>query len=1026
MVSSRFEGEFTQKHYIVSLNMLYLEKVKSTAYTKVSLVDKLVDEVQYIHEKKKQQLILDRKLQRFSKISQPHRLSISLQNCYGIVTLQFKAQFLSANLPSTSFHHLRHLNMSQPTEPKAVPKKEKKPEEEELSEEDAHLKSELDQLVDRLKEPNSSQVYASSMSELKRFIKDSTSSMTAVPKPLKFLRPRYQELITLHSSWQDNALKRQLADILSVLGMTYSVDDSEGEYKRESLKYRLQSSFDDIGDWGHEYMRHLALEIGEAYEEEIGKTVNNSKTLIELSLQIVPFFLHHNAEAEAVDLLLEIESIKKLPQFVDKNTFERVCLYLVSCVPLLAPPDDIAFLSTAFTIYLANSCLTQALTLAIRLDDEQLIESVFNATSDETLQKQLGFLLARQNSCFRHENPQVQECIGNVKKSEYFKYLVKELNLTDPRVPEDVYKSHLETSFSSSSQLESAKQNLASAFVSGLVNAGFGSEKLISDEKWIFKTKDSGMVSATATLGLVNVWDCNEGLQKLDEYMYVEQPEIKAGALLGMGISSSSVHDEMDPALLLLQDYLNNNNPDATTAMVASAIDGLGIAFAGNEHEEVLNLLLPLISDHDQRLEISASAALALGHVFVGTCNGDITSQILQTLLERDAQELTSKWVRFMSLGLGLLFMGKHDQVADVLGTIQAIEHPIAQTLKCLVRICSYAGTGNVVQIQNLLEMCTKKEKAAEGDEQGGDDDIKAEQVKDEEPQDEEVKDEPKEESADKDEPSDSETTPEGESYQAYAVLGLALIAMGEDIGQEMSLRHFSHLMHYGNPLIRRCVPLAMGLVSASNPQMKVFDTLSRYSHDPDIDVAINAIFAMGIVGAGTNNARLAQLLRQLASYYSKEKDALFMVRIAQGLVHMGKGTLSLSPFNTERSILSKVALAGLLTVAVTLVDPKSFILEDQSKLLFYLVPSIHPRMLITVDETLAPIKVNVRVGQAVDVVGQAGKPKTITGWVTHSTPVLLNYGEKAELETDEYLSLTHSLEGVAILKKNPDYVEQE
>jgi 26S proteasome regulatory subunit N1 len=34
----------------------------------------------------------------------------------------------------------------------------------------------------------------------------------------------------------------------------------------------------------------------------------------------------------------------------------------------------------------------------------------------------------------------------------------------------------------------------------------------------------------------------------------------------------------------------------------------------------------------------------------------------------------------------------------------------------------------------------------------------------------------------------------------------------------------------------------------------------------------------MGLVGAGTNNARLAQMLRQLAGYYQKEPDSLFMV----------------------------------------------------------------------------------------------------------------------------------------------------
>jgi len=64
-----------------------------------------------------------------------------------------------------------------------------------------------------------------------------------------------------------------------------------------------------------------------------------------------------------------------------------------------------------------------------------------------------------------------------------------------------------------------------------------------------------------------------------------------------------------------------------------------------------------------------------------------------------------------------------------------------------------------------------------------------------------------------------------------------------------------------------------------------------------------------------------------------------------------------------------------------------------------------------------------VRVGQAVDTVGQAGRPKTITGFQTHTTPVLIAAGERAELATDEYLPLTSVLEGVVILRKNPDHV---
>lgn len=57
-----------------------------------------------------------------------------------------------------------------------------------------------------------------------------------------------------------------------------------------------------------------------------------------------------------------------------------------------------------------------------------------------------------------------------------------------------------------------------------------------------------------------------------------------------------------------------------------------------------------------------------------------------------------------------------------------------------------------------------------------------------------------------------------------------------------------------------------------------------------------------------------------------------------------------------------------------------------------------------------------------VEIVGQAGRPKAITGFQTHTTPVLLNVKDRAELASDEYIPLTNVLEGVVILRKNPDF----
>ena len=105
-------------------------------------------------------------------------------------------------------------------------------------------------------------------------IRSSTTSMTSVPKPLKFLRPHYDTLKQIHEKIVDQTtkvrlaivlnssffscciimfciLKKFCADVISVLGMTMS----EG---RDCLKYRLLGSHEEIGSWGHEYVRYVS------------------------------------------------------------------------------------------------------------------------------------------------------------------------------------------------------------------------------------------------------------------------------------------------------------------------------------------------------------------------------------------------------------------------------------------------------------------------------------------------------------------------------------------------------------------------------------------------------------------------------------------------------------------------------------------------------------------------------------------------------------------------------------------------
>jgi 26S proteasome regulatory subunit N1 len=117
-----------------------------------------------------------------------------------------------------------------------------------------------------------------------------------------------------------------------------------------------------------------------------------------------------------------------------------------------------------------------------------------------------------------------------------------------------------------------------------------------------------------------------------------------------------------------------------------------------------------------------------------------------------------------------LLLTGLQDRSDATIETLKTIEHPISKQAQILVEACSFAGSGNVLRVQAMLHHCDEhieKEKEKEKEENKNDSDN------------EEKKDEPKVD----------------DTFQAFAVLGIAMIAMGEDIGAEMSMRQFNHLV---------------------------------------------------------------------------------------------------------------------------------------------------------------------------------------------------------------------------------------
>jgi len=95
-----------------------------------------------------------------------------------------------------------------------------------------------------------------SLSHLRMLIRTSTTSMTSVPKPLKYLRNFYPSLKKAYDGLMREDVKVPFAEILSVLALAGASATS-----RDCLEFCVKGSVDNPGEWGHEYVRKLETEI---------------------------------------------------------------------------------------------------------------------------------------------------------------------------------------------------------------------------------------------------------------------------------------------------------------------------------------------------------------------------------------------------------------------------------------------------------------------------------------------------------------------------------------------------------------------------------------------------------------------------------------------------------------------------------------------------------------------------------------------------------------------------------------------
>lgn len=96
----------------------------------------------------------------------------------------------------------------------------------------------------------------------------------------------------------------------------------------------------DLTKIGQEYILNLAGDLGQEYEQRQLESNQNKQDLLELTDKILPILFENADDISAVDLLLDIEELNRVHNFINSKNYKRLFEYLLSYVDYSADEDE--------------------------------------------------------------------------------------------------------------------------------------------------------------------------------------------------------------------------------------------------------------------------------------------------------------------------------------------------------------------------------------------------------------------------------------------------------------------------------------------------------------------------------------------------------------------------------------------------------------------------------------------------------------------------------------------------------------
>lgn len=571
---------------------------------------------------------------------------------------------------------------------------------------------------------------------------------------------------------------------------------------------------------------------------------------------------------------------------------------------------------------------------------------------DRDYRLQCLYILARCNLYYESSDPEEKYILSNNHVKDIYRSVAKELEIDKPGKMDIILKGFKYD--------KDTKQLAPITIANAFIHMGHGRDpiflpqegdvKIPLDYELILGCDMPDLVSIFGSIGVIESWNSEKVMETLQEHIFADYSHRKTGSLLGLALSGMRNTDENPAILALLSTNLQSNN----SAHVVATLLGIQAMFSGMQTEELRDLLQPLMFSENS--EIVFFTAFTLGSIFCGSADQDLVSLMLQVCAENN-KESETQFFRFLLLGLACLFYCRKDVSCDFAEAGGAL----GRHGSILIKGFQHVRTGDSAVVESIL--------------------------------------------------TESFTGETDALLESFGLMSCALVAIGDETCTQMVARIVSSSLMLDSSHLRSVLPLCYSILYPSNPQAGVLDILEKSLNVGETNCVMSTILSLGLVGAGTQSARIIKTLDQQYSYYYKDSKVLATLKVAQGLVSLGKGLLSISPLHFDRTTLVPKNLIGLFSTLFMFLDSSASPLVSSHTYMFFLLCQACSQRYVVCSE-----KINMRVGLPVNTVGLVGDPRRLSSVQTQQTPVVLN--EKLRAETDENVCSSY-IEDVLVLKKD-------